>query len=666
MDVAQLLRLEEEAWASEAARALYCTPLIPGFPWHTVPGSPPLLLPRRHVVPYHYTFRVFVKGRWIGRALLDVYSEEHAHHTRDYYEVCMQRGRLRRQPRAQRNMRRGCMKRSHGVDDVRGAVEHVEDAAPPAALENGDVVLHTVHRHEIPVSMGATGVDPIVIAAVRIVEYGLLVVHKPAGIPTHAGGRYFMNSCTAMLEYVLAPKRLRAWLLQRDPLLQSLVSTCHLSAEECTELLAYYSVGGDEGATAAAGAAGESAPIERLPRPCHRLDKVTSGVLLLGVTQAAARRVGEALTMKTKQMEEVFLEQLPLLCQKDTGKMEDGTVQTFEVGALEELNVGVRKRYLARVHGCFPQRALQLLRLKGPTKEGAAARDDMRVTGDDLFVASATATSRDNSSADENGGKASATGVGPMVLLASPLMQYVFREDNTEEEGGETLHDPSAKKLREPLLQKAATLCQPLHHYSSFSKQDEGESLVHCVPLSGRMHQIRMHLSDWGHPIIGDVSYYAGERRPRQPVDPSAQQPHSSSTKDNEAPLFFCEEALPKTYRETFHSQDELCWECTGRLPVACFGGRNSSAIALHAWKYEMNHHLLVASDPVNADRVLGQTQIGQKEQQQPEVYQKHDSEEPPELCCSWGDAKQGSVEFVRRQGPTVVFSAPPPSWSQH
>ncbi|EKF38768.1 hypothetical protein MOQ_001019 [Trypanosoma cruzi marinkellei] len=660
MEVARLLQLESEAWASDTKRQLYGTPLIPGFPWYTVRTDPSQCV-RRHVVPYYYTFRVFVKGRWIGKNLLDIYSEEHAHHSRHYYEACMQQGRLRRQPRKHHNVRRNCMKRLYGVDrpDEREVMEEISE---PVILESGDVVLHTVHRHEIPLCMGTTGIDPIVLAAVRITTYGLLVIHKPAGVPTHAGGRYFMNSCTAMLEYVLAPKRLHAWLLQRDPMLQSIVSTRYLTEAECQELLAYYMVKDEDNMA-------EYVSIERLPRPCYRLDKVTSGILLLGVSQAATRRVGEALTRKTKQMEEVFLCKLRLMASEDKKTIRVGGVQTIEERTLGEFDVGVRKRYLARVHGYFPNDASHALHSCKVSKENSGDNDH-RTAEKDVFI---TIPTNRSSSRGGDAVKEEALGaVGPSVLLASQLMQFKFRDGDTTEEP--PLREEEGKQQREPFYQDAATFCQPLRYFTSGKGQaSEGESLVHCVPFSGRMHQIRMHLSDWGHPIIGDSKCNVMEQQKSSFYEPALSQCKNSvarSAEETEIRIYFHLEELPKVFREMFYTHDALCWECSGRLPVACFKSPNGSAIALHAWQYEMDHSLLLATSPGSIANGMDQgvetknDKESEFENHKQEPVVDDESEEALTVCCSLEDLKRYPDEFVRRKGKSVVFLAPPPSWS--
>ncbi len=44
-------------------------------------------------------------------------------------------------------------------------------------------------------------------------------------------------------------------------------------------------------------------------------------------------------------------------------------------------------------------------------------------------------------------------------------------------------------------------------------KYKDGSSLVECMPVTGRQHQIRAHLKHLGYPIVNDPVYGPGERQ---------------------------------------------------------------------------------------------------------------------------------------------------------
>ena len=43
--------------------------------------------------------------------------------------------------------------------------------------------------------------------------------------------------------------------------------------------------------------------------------------------------------------------------------------------------------------------------------------------------------------------------------------------------------------------------------FRSIIKAEKGLSLVACVPVTGRTHQIRVHMAHIGHPLTGDFLY---------------------------------------------------------------------------------------------------------------------------------------------------------------
>lgn len=102
-------------------------------------------------------------------------------------------------------------------------------------MKNGDVISHTLHRHEPPV----TG------QAVQIVheDNDMIVISKPAGVPVHPAGRYNYNSVVEIMR-----------------------------AER------------GHGFN---------------PLPCNRLDRLTSGIMFIAKNKKAAEKLTEQLTQRT-------------------------------------------------------------------------------------------------------------------------------------------------------------------------------------------------------------------------------------------------------------------------------------------------------------------------------------------------------------------------------
>lgn len=60
--------------------------------------------------------------------------------------------------------------------------------------------------------------------------------------------------------------------------------------------------------------------------------------------------------------------------------------------------------------------------------------------------------------------------------------------------------------------------------FNVLERNDDGTSLVECTPMTGRTNQIRLHLWDCGHPIVGDPLYLQGKntgsKQTLEPTDP--------------------------------------------------------------------------------------------------------------------------------------------------
>lgn len=119
----------------------------------------------RRVAPYHYTYNTFCKQRWRDREILDIFAAEFRDRSEEYYKIAIEEGRI--------------VLNGQPCKDIRTRVK------------NGDVISHTLHRHEPPVSA-----QPI--RAIHETD-NMIVIDKPAGIPVHPAGRYKYNSIVEIM-----------------------------------------------------------------------------------------------------------------------------------------------------------------------------------------------------------------------------------------------------------------------------------------------------------------------------------------------------------------------------------------------------------------------------------------------------------------------------------
>ncbi|KIV93977.1 hypothetical protein PV10_05144 [Exophiala mesophila] len=169
----------------------------------------------RRVAPYHYTYNTFCKQRWRGRELLDIFAAEFRDRSREYYKNAIEKGQISLNGKP--------------CNDIHTVVK------------NGDVISHTLHRHEPPVTA-----QPI-----RVIDEtdSMIVIEKPAGVPVHPAGRYNYNS---VVEIMKAER--------------------HFAFK---------------------------------PLPCNRLDRLTSGVMFVAKTGKEAEAISEKLRGRTVRKEYV-------------------------------------------------------------------------------------------------------------------------------------------------------------------------------------------------------------------------------------------------------------------------------------------------------------------------------------------------------------------------
>ncbi|CRK36370.1 hypothetical protein BN1723_004232 [Verticillium longisporum] len=236
-----------------------------------------------------------------------------------------------------------------------GPVTDMDAVGADYVIRNGDLVSHTSHRHEPPVTA-----EPI---AVIHEDNDYLIVNKPAGVPVHPAGRYNFNSVVEILK---------------------------------SERGAHF-----------------------MPRPCHRLDRLTSGILCFGKTAQAATDLSRQIQARM-----------------------------------------VRKEYVARVIGHFPdgevvcdQPLLQISPRLGLNRVRANGKFARTVFKRLAYYPPA--------SSDVDGGPE--------------------QRPKTPEEAADEEQRPWTSK--------------------------KGYSIVRCLPLTGRTHQIRVHLQFLGYPIQNDPIY---------------------------------------------------------------------------------------------------------------------------------------------------------------
>ncbi|KAJ3417446.1 RNA pseudouridylate synthase domain containing protein 2 [Chytridiales sp. JEL 0842] len=168
----------------------------------------------RKVKPYWFVYKTHAKGRWLKRTLHDVFSIEFQDQPSDYYKRAILAGKI----------------------TVNG-----QKVQPNYIIKNGDLIAHTIHRHEPPVTA-----DPIKIV---YQDEELLVVDKPASVPVHATGRYHYNTIVGILQ-----------------------------SKEFGFKTLY---------------------------PCNRLDRLTSGILLIALKKERAAELTKEMT--TREIQKTYL-----------------------------------------------------------------------------------------------------------------------------------------------------------------------------------------------------------------------------------------------------------------------------------------------------------------------------------------------------------------------
>ncbi|KAI7986099.1 RNA pseudouridine synthase 7 [Camellia lanceoleosa] len=126
----------------------------------------------RYVRPYYFEFICYVKNRWAGKTIVDLFSDEFKGRPYDYYVSAVKSGRIQ-------------------VDGEMVPVSYI--------VQPSQKISHFLHRHEPPVKAMEV--------SVLQKELDVLTVCKPASVPVHPCGQYRKNTVVGILqaEHGLAP-----------------------------------------------------------------------------------------------------------------------------------------------------------------------------------------------------------------------------------------------------------------------------------------------------------------------------------------------------------------------------------------------------------------------------------------------------------------------------
>lgn len=365
----------------------------------------------RRVAPYNYTYNTFCKQRWRGRQLLDVFASEFRDRGLEYYRDAISGGRV---------------------------VVNGKKVSTDYTLKNGEVISHTLHRHEPPVTA-----RPIKVVKE---DADMIVIDKPAGVPVHPAGRYRFNSITEIMR------------AERE--------------------------------------------FGFSPLPCNRLDRLTSGIMFVGKNAVAAEEISQKLRART-----------------------------------------VRKEYIARVKGRFPdgdENGVTVCEENVVTISPILGLNRVRESGKSAKTLFKRLAYYPGRSQQQKHCSTEPDNQNPTTAIQKSL-------EACDVSNG-TITDGDANPSAGLTSNTTAQIGQTALPWA----EEGGYSIVHCLPLTGRTHQIRVHLQFLGHPISNDPIYSN-----RRVFGPLLGKNDSSSDNDTEIIARLSQMGKTESFSSALDSQKE-------------------------------------------------------------------------------------------------------------
>jgi 23S rRNA-/tRNA-specific pseudouridylate synthase len=429
----------------------------------------------RRVEPYIYSFETYAKQRWYGRSIKNIFEEEYGGFSAGYVDAAIERGLI---------------------------TVNTEKVAPLYVVKNGDFISHNTLRHEPPVSNLAISY------MVPADQPDIVVINKPSTIPIHACGPYRHNSVVAIMQndQTVRLPSLSGPPLAKGKIAATSVSACDIESAATESKSAVANPTCTECRENQNGS--HQTPIQTTDykpfqlHTVHRIDRLTSGLLLFARTPEAARRLTEQITSRQVHKEYLALVKGKFWMPGESTSEESGGMAG--VSSSDGGGSGGSSSSGGVSRECQDQRELP----KGASWQRGVASAGESTQLDHEGAEQAQWLRLDmgiRTISHKHGNRECAEYVPPTPAVGKAEVgaggKVKQGKKDRKGEGGEE-------------IQACCSLFRRLwydkdYKYGHDGDEDgeQGVSLVHCWPLTGRTHQLRVHLQHLGHPIVNDPLY---------------------------------------------------------------------------------------------------------------------------------------------------------------